>query len=155
MRGKDKFRRVPPAADGITPAYAGKRKSRRIIGVRLRDHPRLCGEKHHQRAVQSRFQGITPAYAGKSTNKNGGKRNERDHPRLCGEKRKTCQRRKIILGSPPPMRGKVTHAPAHVVVGGITPAYAGKRDKGQLFNCSAKDHPRLCGEKKQFPRQAS
>ena len=100
MRGKDKFRRVPPAADGITPAYAGKRKSRRIIGVRLRDHPRLCGEKHHQRAVQSRFQGITPAYAGKSTNKNGGKRNERDHPRLCGEKTKKIPKQRYFFHQP-------------------------------------------------------
>ena len=127
MRGKDKFRRVPPAADGITPAYAGKRKSRRIIGVRLRDHPRLCGEKHHQRAVQSRFQGITPAYAGKSTNKNGGKRNERDHPRLCGEKRTAVQQLVNHEGSPPPMRGKGPDCRAS--------------------GCRAPDHPRLCGEK--------
>ena len=29
----------------ITPAYAGKRNSAIKICIRLRDHPRLCGEK--------------------------------------------------------------------------------------------------------------
>ena len=152
MRGKDKFRRVPPAADGITPAYAGKRKSRRIIGVRLRDHPRLCGEKHHQRAVQSRFQGITPAYAGKSTNKNGGKRNERDHPRLCGEKRTAVQQLVNHEGSPPPMRGKVFQKCPIKIAAGITPAYAGKSTASDALPVFPWDHPRLCGEKEKIAK---
>ena len=33
-------------AVGITPAYAGKRTSSRPTVVQLRDHPRVCGEKH-------------------------------------------------------------------------------------------------------------
>ena len=70
----------------ITPAYAGKRKFRRLFLDEFRDHPRLCGEKggFHFFAVDR--QGITPAYAGKSVPPDGLKINIRDHPRLCGEK---------------------------------------------------------------------
>ena len=49
------------------------------------------------------------------------------------------------------MRGKVAHAPAHVVVGGITPAYAGKSLAEFGKTSKAWDHPRLCGEKEKIP----
>ena len=50
--------------------------------------------------------GITPAYAGKSFSvrlplKQGG-----DHPRLCGEKFSESLQTLVMIGSPPPMRGK-------------------------------------------------
>ena len=51
--------------------------------------------------------GITPAYAGKSQHGERDSGKSEDHPRLCGEKCSNENRRKIILGSPPPMRGKV------------------------------------------------
>ena len=49
---------------------------------------------------------ITPAYAGKRRGrfKVGG--GMRDHPRLCGEKSPYRTGKTVLLGSPPPMRGK-------------------------------------------------
>ena len=50
--------------------------------------------------------GITPAYAGKSY--------------------AYCVMVKNVLGSPPPMRGKVFDSKVSLCCHGITPAYAGK-----------------------------
>ena len=50
---------------------------------------------------------ITPAYAGKRVEKAAVKRGIEDHPRLCGEKCYVGLTFEIIIGSPPPMRGKV------------------------------------------------
>ena len=73
--------------------------------------------------------GITPAYAGKSIGSAPAIRALWDHPRLCGEKSEASSFSASLLGSPPPMRGKVkdffgVHSPS-----GITPAYAGKRNQ--------------------------
>ena len=70
---------------------------------------------------------ITPAYAGKRILERPANGAIEDHPRLCGEKFSRILAVVELLGSPPPMRGKV-----HVVfdlsyVYRITPAYAGKR----------------------------
>ena len=45
------------------------------------------------------------------------------------------------------MRGKDLKRSRLNPIGGITPAYAGKRDSKPNFDFSTKDHPRLCGEK--------
>ena len=45
MRGKEASFSRFTALTGITPAYAGKRKSSALQCVLSRDHPRLCGEK--------------------------------------------------------------------------------------------------------------
>ena len=131
----------------ITPAYAGKRILFMFRGWRVRDHPRLCGEKHQlgensrqnrgspppmrgkaqspkMRIVHNR---ITPAYAGKSDFCRNARVDFEDHPRLCGEKPDFFPRSVLLWGSPPPMRGK----------------------ENVLF-CTlpgVQDHPRLCGEK--------
>ena len=73
------------------------------------------------------FVGITPAYAGKSL-----------MIFLLGL---------LVLGSPPPMRGKERHGIKLVTVNGITPAYAGKRCGKLVTFWRLEDHPRLCGEK--------
>ena len=70
--------------------------------------------------------GITPAYAGKS---NGGLKmaqDFKDHPRLCGEKAKRQIVRILLIGSPPPMRGKAGQCSVDFPCSRITPAYAGK-----------------------------
>ena len=92
---------------GITPAYAGKSKSRCKSSAASRDHPRVCGEKCVYRAAQHRglgspprmrgkvpvfaggnlARGITPAYAGKSRKAHFAAADSGDHPRVCGEKR--------------------------------------------------------------------
>ena len=92
-------------------------------------------------------QGITPAYAGKSLLHLPHLRWGWDHPRLCGEKLAPLVRAYSILGSPPPMRGKVLHSPFRFPCSRITPAYAGKSAEYVLFYLKLWDHPRLCGEK--------
>ena len=112
---------------------------------------------------------ITPAYAGKSDNKVGEIAEWEDHPRLCGEKDSPLLNSTLILGSPPPMRGKDREPADTGCTDGITPAYAGKSSyttaaeseenritpayAGKSMELSSnimvsKDHPRLCGEKK-------
>ena len=74
---------------GITPAYAGKRKSDNNARGHNRDHPRVCGEKTGKNPGDTYYMGspprmrgkvcclyelvwhsgITPAYAGKSHKK--------------------------------------------------------------------------------------
>ena len=53
--------------------------------------------------------GITPAYAGKSSKGHSINLNIGDHPRLCGEKGLVHWKFGLVVGSPPPMRGKATH----------------------------------------------
>ena len=53
-------------------------------------------------------------------------------------------------GSPPRMRGKVTHLSEVSVDEGITPAYAGKSFCGMAVPFPFGDHPRVCGEKLNF-----
>ena len=106
VRGKDGDLRLPVLAVGITPAYAGKSKSRKCTQAEREDHPRVCGEKARTLIVQDEPQGspprvrgkadnsshcqiahrITPACAGKSCRLRQLHGAYRDHPRVCGEK---------------------------------------------------------------------
>ena len=94
------------AANGITPAYAGKSFSMPTAVDAMEDHPRLRGEKGRfflrvcERGGSppltrgkvmagmgaSSFCGITPAYAGKSEANPPSIHRQQDHPRLRGEK---------------------------------------------------------------------
>ena len=93
------------------------------------------------------FFGITPAYAGKSLPCWEQHRLFGDHPRLCGEKKMRVLQMRVTLGSPPPMRGKVSLVFDCRSQRRITPAYAGKRSRYQRAAHLGRDHPRLCGEK--------
>ena len=108
MRGKEHVHPLHAVVVGITPAYAGKRVERSQAGKDHRDHPRVCGEKSHQRGLcllllgsPPRMRGkatfarllcrpwrITPAYAGKSGRWPRALYMTWDHPRVCGEKTK-------------------------------------------------------------------
>ena len=48
------------------------------------------------------------------------------------------------------MRGKVPVFGALMLIGRITPAYAGKRQLSTPHTPCTEDHPRLCGEKKHY-----
>ena len=91
--------------------------------------------------------GITPAWAGKRQPSFWLCAGRWDHPRVGGEKRPSSQGRRALRGSPPRGRGKV-HAPLARGLGlGITPAWAGKRTEILGLTGTAKDHPRVGGEK--------
>ena len=129
MRGKGQMILCCWIVERITPAYAGKRPDWDGLDKTAQGSPPPMRGKACLCTSLSSSCRITPAYAGKSflfvflkfrppT---------RDHPRLCGEKFDRTLCAFCILGSPPPMRGKVNQNYSNVV---------------QL-----EDHPRLCGEK--------
>ena len=133
-----------------------------------RDHPRVCGEKcrccccllsrgspPRMRGkvfavfVKIRLSGITPAYAGKSVHPLNLSILERDHPRVCGEKICWFTPTTRQIGSPPRMRGKVILLDTKSCHDGITPAYAGKSLTIPKLSTASRDHPRVCGEKRE------
>ena len=72
-----------------------------------------------------------------------------DHPRVCGEKRLILFVRLAVLGSPPRMRGKARNKCTKTTEYRITPAYAGKRHSANCPAFRSRDHPRVCGEKRE------
>ena len=168
MRGKVLKQQSLLLMKRITPAYAGKSGYTRRRTSGRWDHPRLCGEKKYKETkeqwqagspppmrgkvvrgtLQRQNDGITPAYAGKSISPSLSFTSLGDHPRLCGEKRVHPPEDFRQMGSPPPMRGKATPEKYTDQCARITPAYAGKRSGMLRRLISCKDHPRLCGEKK-------
>ena len=89
MRGKEKTVLRHGTQQRITPAYAGKSHSGATGVTRIKDHPRVCGEKPISAIIKKfvqgspprmrgkvreilescRYSGITPAYAGKRVDK--------------------------------------------------------------------------------------
>ena len=92
--------------------------------------------------------GITPAYAGKSFHNACQIILSQDHPRLCGEKLDGYSQSNFWTGSPPPMRGKADKFLIPSTCVRITPAYAGKSFFATHSGTEFRDHPRLCGEKR-------
>ena len=150
VRGKGPTMKMGSLFPRITPACAGKRSFFSRSSVSERDHPRVCGEKHHptpssadSRGSPPRVRGkgrvadyrqgpcgITPACAGKSLPRSQTTATCRDHPRVCGEKAAAAAPAHNQSGSPPRVRGKGLCFPALCKLLGITPACAGKsKDK--------------------------
>ncbi len=154
----------------ITPACAGKSYRGREEYNRVRDHPRMCGEKRNQfrpdqhaegspphvRGKELIFtrtdgkRGITPACAGKSTLVCFLSCLLWDHPRMCGEKDYFTPYPQNSRGSPPHVRGKEKLHLQFNEPPRITPACAGKRLLPTLTHWRRRDHPRMCGEKPLF-----
>ena len=65
MRGKEKREVDEKQPCGITPAYAGKSADLFEGQTLPRDHPRVCGEKVLDQAVQALLQGSPPRMRGK------------------------------------------------------------------------------------------
>ena len=91
---------------------------------------------------------ITPACAGKSSVRQRVLLSLWDHPRMCGEKTGFGKSAFTKSGSPPHVRGKAGKHRGHVPASRITPAYAGKSPGDENRQDAARDHPRVCGEKK-------
>ena len=169
MRGKVPHLPAITSRARITPAYAGKSSVYLPCSRGCTDHPRLCGEKIQMHRIPLTVTGspppmrgkemercshdagvrITPAYAGKRYSHSCPSPCHRDHPRLCGEKCEMPSTAFLCLGSPPPMRGKVSFGVVEDILDWITPAYAGKSFRKTAVRHAIKDHPRLCGEKLQ------
>ena len=167
MRGKVPNHPGAGSQTGITPAYAGKSRNGYHGMAAEQDHPRVCGEKEARQwpkeqvwgspprmrgkdstpQVYHRQGGITPAYAGKSFTFSPSPMTTRDHPRVCGEKFYVDEVLPGDTGSPPRMRGKAAEQERQRLHSGITPAYAGKSYTQMYFATTARDHPRVCGEK--------
>ena len=94
--------------------------------------------------------GITPAYAGKSSEDTRRSGTNGDHPRVCGEKSFENGVKGYFEGSPPRMRGKDGVNDSAQAVTGITPACAGKSKAHERGPHRERDHPRVCGEKRQI-----
>ena len=101
-------------------------------------------EVRHERDQEP---GITPACAGKRHCPRFRPGKTRDHPRVCGEKTAPRHRLHLAKGSPPRMRGKGCYMQELSGETGITPAYAGKRQRRATACTWLRDHPRVCGEK--------
>ena len=65
MRGKVKRNKRFQLADGITPAYAGKRPAAWAGAWRTGDHPRVCGEKSGRVRPWRKHKGSPPRMRGK------------------------------------------------------------------------------------------
>ena len=112
----------------------------------LRSPPRMRGKGIADDEARAAV-GITPACAGKSELPRFFLRCPWDHPRVCGEKMVSMIPHRRSRGSPPRVRGKEDGFAQLGNVGGITPAYAGKRRCPRFRPGKIRDHPRVCGEK--------
>ena len=166
MRGTQGLQRQDLSRHGIIPAYAGNTLRWRHGSCRCRDHPRVCGE-HLTSCVMvvssmgssprmrgtlvvaellGHESGIIPAYAGNTWNRQRQASPCWDHPRVCGEHAVLNSDALPFTGSSPRMRGTLLHHALALASGGIIPAYAGNTSTAGLCRCSARDHPRVCGE---------
>ena len=65
---------------------------------------------------------------------------------MCGENLNLRPDSSIILGSPPPVRGKLDESDPIAKLARITPACAGKTVPERVCQQLVRDHPRMCGE---------
>ena len=166
VRGKPNRKRPNGRINRITPAGAGKTRSRINPDKARQDHPRRCGENRKSTAQNREHRGsppqvrgkprtksnqrapfgITPAGAGKTAHSVSRCSFVQDHPRRCGENTDSGRICCCYVGSPPQVRGKqfgdfrVQHP------SGITPAGAGKTGLCGVSLFAPRDHPRRCGE---------
>ena len=134
--------KTPP---GIIPACAGSTTGGDTDSLKIRDHPRMCGEhwitrssvriaagsSPHVRGARYRYYitllvlGIIPACAGSTWMFSGSRRWPRDHPRMCGEHRAISYSAIRDSGSSPHVRGARVLSHPRVTGCGIIPACAG------------------------------
>ena len=166
MRGKRIYCQISSVRSRITPAGAGKTRSRRRGQVGAWDHPRRCGEnmrgncrytrktgsppqvrgKRFVKRFPQKHPGITPAGAGKTILCRRVTVGYEDHPRRCGENMSSIDVPILFAGSPPQVRGKRPFCGLDTRFLGITPAGAGKTCVCTVRQADTEDHPRRCGE---------
>ena len=129
MRGKAVCNADRLRAGGITPAYAGKSKSRTQKSGAQKDHPRVCGEKAQRARGLNLILGSPPRMRGKAKALGLDEKPVGITPAYAGKSPDFIHTRTMRAGSPPRMRGKVLCSSLFHGCSRITPAYAGKRLK--------------------------
>ena len=170
MRGTPVHCRALKRHSGIIPAHAGNTQQASSSRPRAGDHPRACGE--HCDAVISAYmlsgssprmrgtplephfiqnsRGIIPAHAGNTEESYRKGMVWWDHPRACGEHRLEFFGKIEPEGSSPRMRGTRVPYPTSLAMAGIIPAHAGNTSPVPNVLRHGGDHPRACGEHRQF-----
>src|SRR6266511_2192055 len=151
---------------GTTPAYAGNATGRCRSCGRLRDHPRVRGERSMIDRPRMRREGppprtrgtrgsaahvpthpgTTPAYAGNAPDRAAHHSSCRDHPRVRGERSSTARRSASSTGPPPRTRGTRHSDKPKQAEQGTTPAYAGNASAHRRRGTTTTDHPRVAGQ---------
>ena len=134
--------------------------------LRVRAHPRVCGEnlpehapedwetgssprvrgKRSWEANSSSIGGLIPACAGKTHGWPERCAFPPAHPRVCEENALQVRDGGEIRGSSPRVRGKRRGFQRITQLFGLIPACAGKTTEGGLITLRAEAHPRVCGE---------
>ena len=137
MRGKVVLSSENPLCRGITPAYAGKRRSIGRLSQPTRDHPRVCGEKSANPKVRDTMEGASPRMRGKVFFFTGASfcaifflepsGNLLLEPSGSSWVPPDGSIFVFAIGLPPRVRGKAITFREQDSADGITPAYAGKR----------------------------
>ncbi len=150
---------------GIIPAGAGLTHPRAFPRSPSWDHPRGCGAHNNKmyytrgnwgsspRVRGSRLlvlrnlarDGIIPAGAGLTSPTIQNYMERRDHPRGCGAHSMTEDRRPMMKGSSPRVRGSLVDDEHISIMAGIIPAGAGLTPAVFCHSCHWRDHPRGCG----------
>ena len=98
-------------------------------------------------------EGIIPAYAGSTDRCRQSAYERRDHPRVCGEHPISASELTRRKGSSPRMRGALPRYQARFLRQGIIPAYAGSTGFRHCKGHARRDHPRVCGEHRDWIAQ--
>ena len=156
--------RFIPACAGNAPTTSYRARSAPV-------HPRVCGERHTSSSgsgsaigssprVRGTPSGIRswmgrgrfiPACAGNAPTTSYRARSAPVHPRVCGERFHDSTTNPTLIGSSPRVRG-TRRGEAGLLVGGrFIPACAGNaRASGATTRCWPV-HPRVCGERAEWP----
>jgi len=166
VRGRRRIRREPATRPGLTPACAGTAVAGCIARPGPWAHPRLCGDglltdetgntpggspppvrgRHRRARGPRRGQGLTPACAGTACRMSTTMPGRRAHPRLCGDGADLSHIAAVLVGSPPPVRGRHHRLVRVAPGGGLTPACAGTARHPSPTRSREWAHPRLCGD---------
>ena len=110
----------------ITPAGAGKTYYRRMVQLRLQDHPRRCGENDSLKKHIAEIAGSPPQVRGKLRRKKRRIATSRITPAGAGKTMILIIQKSTNAGSPPQVRGKPLLSLSTTYSPRITPAGAGK-----------------------------
>ena len=165
-RGRQNGEHVETRLTGNTPACAGK--TTRCWGrpTPSWEHPRVRGEdvwyppawsirmgtppraRGRRSAIGATHEwiGNTPACAGKTRLRRRRSDQQREHPRVRGEDHSAVRSNAATVGTPPRARGRPPLSSMTGLVGGNTPACAGKTPRSAQEGHSWREHPRVRGE---------